>query len=54
MVKKEYITPTLDVVEMECGPILSGSIGVGVGSDKEYGSTQDTKKQNDFMKHTWE
>ena len=58
MEKKLYVIPSLEVVEMECVSILAGSpqnVDVKI-SDKEIedGFTQDTKKHDGFMNHTWE
>lgn len=58
MEKKLYVIPSLEVVEMECVSILAGSpqnVDVKI-SDKEIedGFTQDTKKHDAFMNHTWE
>ena len=57
MEKKLYVIPSLEVVEMECVSILAGSppkVDVEVGGDKDNGFTEDTKKLNGFMNHTWE
>lgn len=58
MEKKLYVIPSLEVVEMECVSILAGSpqnVDIKI-SDKEFedGFTQDTKKHDGFMNHTWE
>ena len=58
MKKKLYVIPSLEVVEMECvSIILAGStpkVDVEVGDDIGDGFTQDTKKHDGFMNHTWE
>jgi hypothetical protein len=60
MEKKLYVIPTLEVVEMECVSILAGSTqnppkeDIQIGGDTDNGFTQDTKKHDGFMNHTWE
>lgn len=57
MEKKLYVTPSLEVVEMECVSILAGSppkVDVPIGGDKDNGFTEDTKKHDGFTNHTWE
>lgn len=55
MVKKEYVVPCLEVVEMECVSILAGSFTEGSDEiDKNDPNDQGTNKKNDFLNHTWE
>ena len=59
MKKKLYVSPSLEVVEMECLNNILGSSNpnkedVGIGGDIDNGFTQDTKKHDGFMNHTWE
>ncbi len=55
MKKKLYVTPSLEVVEMEFGVLLSGSIqGPIGGKDEENEEPIGTKKLEGNFNHTWE
>lgn len=58
MKKKLYVSPSLEVVEMECLNNILGSSNpnnedVGIGDDMENGTTE-TKKLDAPFNHTWE
>ena len=58
MKKMLYVSPSLKVVEMECVSILAASatkVEVKISDEViENGFTQDTKKHDGLMNHTWE
>ena len=60
MEKKQYVTPSFEVVEMETGVMLAASnrITIGRGDDMdqnaEDGGDMATQHRNSFTNHTWE
>lgn len=57
MEKKLYVTPSLEVVEMECVSILAGStpnVDVPIGGKEDENVDMGTKKLEGNFNHTWE
>lgn len=54
MKKKLYVTPSLEVVEMEFGVLLSGSIQGPIGGKEDENQEMGTKKLEGNFNHTWE
>ena len=56
MIKKEYLTPAIEVVVMDPVSMIATSPEFTPGTDKEENEGTDvaTKQKNDFLNHTWE
>ncbi len=54
MEKKLYVTPSLEVVEMDFGVLLQGSVKPPIGGTEDENVEMGTKKLEGNFNHTWE
>ena len=54
MVKKEYLVPSMEVVEIEFEGVIAESHKPGQEETENDPNEMTNKRQNDFLKHTWE
>ena len=56
MIKKEYLTPTIDVVIMEPVSMIATSPSFDLKDEEEENNSGNmtNKRENDFLNHTWE
>lgn len=53
MIKKEYLVPNLEVIEIKFEGVIATSFTPGEETENNP-NEMTNKRQNDFLKHTWE